>query len=414
MKVVSKFFMTFVINFILFGLFLIFSCSKISSLQAEEVRDNGTVKKVLILPFEVYAERDLSYIREAIPEMLVSRLFAPNKIEVIDPELVKGVVKEVKKINKETAQSLGQRFNVDYVIWGSVTVLGEAVSIDAQMLSLTASKKPVQFFQELKGVSEVIPQLTRFAFKAKVYIEGTEEDFYRAEPMYAMSSYGISKEHPERGYYYYYPYLFPPRTGESKSKVKRAKGFTDVEVEESLSKGLVIDVTKGTVGWAEDEETNRKSSSSNQTNATSGLTAPYPGYYGGVPYYPYSASPYYYYQEEEDGILSKFLSQFPFIKEKKEKAPQGYQTQVIQVPQLPPQPYTPPSVQTQPSSSTPVSNTPSPLYQPQSIPSEPHPQGYTGKPQPYSQELQERPKTIQTEQPVVSTPYNKENPWSWN
>ncbi|HBT03322.1 MAG TPA: hypothetical protein DIT22_07855 [Thermodesulfobacterium commune] len=398
------------------NLFLIFSvlCLCVSWVQAEEVKDNGTVKKVLILPFDVYADRDLSYLKEAIPEMLVSRLFAPNKIEVVDPELVKGVVKEVKKINKETAQSLGQRFNVDYVIWGSVTVLGEAVSIDAQMLSLTSPKKPVQFFQELKGVSEVIPQLTRFAFKAKVYIEGTEEDFYRAEPMYAMSSYSISKEHPERGYYYYYPYLFPPRTGDSKPKVTRAKGFTDVDVEESLTKGLVIDVTKGTVGWADDEETKRKTSSSNQTNATSGLPAPYLGYYGGVPYYPYSASPYYYYQEEE-GIFSKFLSQFPFIKEKKEKAPQGYQTQVIQVPQLPPQPYTPPPVQTQPSASpTPVPNTTSPLYQSQSIPSETQPQGYTGKPQPYSRELQKRPKPIPTEQPAVSKPYNKENPWSWN
>ncbi|QER42868.1 hypothetical protein F1847_08985 [Thermodesulfobacterium sp. TA1] len=398
---------------LLINLYLILSFLWIgaSLVMAEEnIKDNGTVKKVLILPFEVYADKDLSYLKEAIPEMLVSRLFTPNKIEVVDYELVKMELTGLPKINKEIARSLGQKFNADYVVWGSVTVLGESVSIDAQMMSLTSPKKPVQFFQELKGVSEIIPQLTRFAFKSKVYVEGTEEDFYRAEPMYAMSSYGISKEHPERGYYYYYPYLFPPRTGESKPKVTRAKGFTDVDVEESLSKGLVIDVTKGTVGWAEDEETKRKPSSSNQTNATSGYPAPYPGYYPGTPYYPYSPPPYYYYQEEDEGILSKFLSQFPFIKERKEKTPQFYQTQVIQMPQLPPQPYTPTPSPTPSTPPTPSQNLPLPTYQSQPSPAN---QGYSPQPQalPSQGKMPEQPlKQI----PNSQNRTDKNNPWSWD
>ena len=89
---------------------------------------------------------------------------------------------------------------------------------------------------------------------------------------------------------------------------------------------MVIDLSTGQIGWAEDEEdTSQKTPiKTNSTNATAYYPYGYPGAPGYYPAYPYSPPPYYYYQEDE-GWLSKL---FPFLKKKK-KVP--YQTQVIHV-----------------------------------------------------------------------------------
>lgn len=303
-----------VLSFIILSIFLI--CFKV---LAEE--SNLEIKKVLVLPFKIYSQSEYSYLEEAIPEMLATRLFSPSKIEIIEIERVKEEVKNYEKINRKIAQEIGNKFKVDYIIWGSITILGKTVSIDAQIMNLSGNKKPVQFFQEMKDVSEIIPQISRFAHKARRYIEKGEEDFYQEEPYYAMVPYGLSKDHPERGYYYYAPYLYPTKPQKTKPKVTRAKSPFGDFAEESLTKNLVIDISKGTIGWAEDEEEKK-----NKENATA--TVPN---YPPQPYYPYSPPPYYYYQEDE-GILSKLWSRiWPFGG--KEKTPK-YSTQVIPAPQI--------------------------------------------------------------------------------
>ena len=48
-----------------------------------------TAKKVAILPFEINAPKDLSYLREGIMDMLASRISWEGKVEVIEEQLVK-------------------------------------------------------------------------------------------------------------------------------------------------------------------------------------------------------------------------------------------------------------------------------------------------------------------------------------
>lgn len=272
-----------------------------SNLKAE------TLKKVLILPFEIYSQQDLSYLKKAIPEMLTSRLFSPNKIQVIDPEVVEEELKGYSKIDKKLAETLGQKLSADYVIFGSVTVAGEVVSIDAQIMDLKGEKKPAQFFQEIKGLSDLIPQLTRFAKKSKNYIEGKEEDFYKEDLSLAIAGpyYIPGKAHPERGYFGYIPY--PGRQPVEEPPVERAKPrFSDPEdpiYESGLSKNLVIDLSgnKPRVGFAKSEEEKAKG---NQTQAP----PPYLSYYPPQPYYNYSPPPYYYFSskpQQEEGLFSK-------------------------------------------------------------------------------------------------------------
>ena len=117
------------ITFLFFVLFLM------SPLYASE---KSTVKpeKVLILPFKVFAKQDYAYLKDAVPEMLASRIFIPSKVEPIDPEKVKKIKDLKLPITQDKARESAKRFHARYVIWGSITVLGNSVSIDARLMML--------------------------------------------------------------------------------------------------------------------------------------------------------------------------------------------------------------------------------------------------------------------------------------
>lgn len=275
-----------------------------------------SIKKVLVLPFELYSQQDISFLKKALPEMLTSRLFTPNKIQVIELEKIESELKNYSSFDKKAAEEIGKKVGADYVIWGSITLLGDVVSIDAQIMDLSMEKKPAQFFQEIKGLSEVIPQLTRFARKSKRYIEGKEEDFYQEDLSLAFGgqSYAYGRAHPERGFFGY-PYYSVGRPPKEETLVEKAKprfGGIGDPAYEGLTKDVVIDLSgpQPRIGIAKEE----------RDNATK---APQPSpsymyYYPPQPYYNYSPPPYYYYQAtpREEGLLSKMKRAiWPFGKE---------------------------------------------------------------------------------------------------
>jgi len=374
------------ISFLVFIFFIVFA----SNLWA-------SAKRVLILPFDIYAQQDLSYLKQSLPQMVASRLFSPGKVEPIDPEKALDEVKKYQRMTRDVAIELGKNFQADYVIFGSITQLGDMVSIDAQIVDLSQEKKPAQFFQEIKGLSEIIPQISRFSRKSRFYIEGKEEDFYREDLFagYSGQPYAPGRYHPERGFYGYpvYPYPIPPR--EDEPKVTRAKPRFGEEdpTYQGLTKNLVIDLSgsKPVIGFAKEDEgnnTSKKETKQSQPN--------YYSYYPPQPYYNYSPPPYYYYAPQEESLAEKIWKRiWPFGE--KEKIPQPVpQPQVYQAqPSQAPQP-TPPQAQPQPQ--------PQPQLQPQTQPQlQPQPQ-----PQPiYPQNI---PQSIPQQTPKKG----KDNPWSWD
>ncbi|RLG11642.1 hypothetical protein DRN73_04865 [Candidatus Pacearchaeota archaeon] len=302
------------------------------------------IQKILIIPFNIYAPQEYVYLKKAIPQMLSTRLFIPSKIEVI--EIDEKEINNYTTFNKNIAKELGEKYKADYVIWGSITILGDTISIDAKIANLTGKKRSIKFYQEVKGVSEIIPKLTEFANRCKRYIEGKEEDFYKEEikPYGMYGFYHINREHPEKTFYYYAPYLYPPpppsAPEKKKPKVTKARKYYNVHTDDSLTSNLVIDLSKGVIGWAEEEkkeEKNKKNEENkNVNNSTSQFLYPF---YPLSSRYSYSLPPYYYYYQdkEDEGFLSKLWSHiWPFGKKEKPK----YKTQVLPAPQklYPPQP----------------------------------------------------------------------------
>ena len=121
-------------------------------------------KKVAILPFQMNAPKDLGYLREGILDMLSSRISWQGKVEVIEKQLVKDALAERQgPVNEAAAREVGKTLGADYVLFGSLTVFGESVSIDAKMIALKEERPPVTIYAQTKGMGEVVPRINDFA-----------------------------------------------------------------------------------------------------------------------------------------------------------------------------------------------------------------------------------------------------------
>lgn len=87
----------------------------------------------VVAPFSVSGAQGYSYLGQAVPSMLTSRLFLQGKFEPVARQ--DAALKEKAPASRDAAASLGRQFNADYVIWGSVTVMGDQASLDVSTLS---------------------------------------------------------------------------------------------------------------------------------------------------------------------------------------------------------------------------------------------------------------------------------------
>jgi TolB-like protein len=120
--------------------------------------------RVAILPFDMHAEKDLTFLQEGIMDMLGSRIAYQDQVEVISKSETRAALESVKGFQGESrALLIGAKLKADYVLFGSITVFGESVSIDAKMVDVTSQKPPLPFFAQTRGMADVIPQINQFA-----------------------------------------------------------------------------------------------------------------------------------------------------------------------------------------------------------------------------------------------------------
>jgi outer membrane protein insertion porin family len=95
---------------------------------------------VMVLPFDVHATGDLKYLSTQIADVLSDHLekdgaaITKYPADAADPELDSVAVRKIARAH-----------NVDHIIWGSFTLIGERFSLDARMLEPFDPASPVGF-----------------------------------------------------------------------------------------------------------------------------------------------------------------------------------------------------------------------------------------------------------------------------
>ena len=163
-------------------------------------------QRVALLPFKINAEKNLTYLQNGIFDMLSSRLAEPGKVQVLSRGEIDNALAGAAGPQDETAaRNLGQKLGTDYVLYGSLTMFGDSLSIDAKMLDVTGAKPPVAVFSQSPDVGGIIPAIDRFAtdINARVFDRGTPGAAVAATPVPAAPQPGTqddSRAHPEKLY----------------------------------------------------------------------------------------------------------------------------------------------------------------------------------------------------------------------
>ena len=114
--------------------------------------------RVAVLPFKVYSEKELGYLKRAVMDMLTSRIGSAGNITIVRSDLAANAVKKYPDLEfteKEVLEDIGKELGADYVLFGSFTVFEEEVSLDAKLVNMKdASVKP--FYAEGKGLGALV------------------------------------------------------------------------------------------------------------------------------------------------------------------------------------------------------------------------------------------------------------------
>jgi len=149
---------------ILFLLFLVLILA-IPSPSITQTRDSNKVYQVAILPFLIHSQENLDYLREGIYDILSSRVTVEGRIEVVERSAVERALYEERpmRIDEAVAAKIGQKLGADYVVLGSITKVGDYISLDARLISITEGKPPLGVYTQHKGIDDVMVKIGDFA-----------------------------------------------------------------------------------------------------------------------------------------------------------------------------------------------------------------------------------------------------------
>lgn len=117
---------------------------------------------VVILPFEVFSEKDLSYLQTEIPSALKKSLEqAGARVLLLDP-LSEPEWKK-RTANIEEIKKLGLQTGADYVLWGSLTWIGKVFSLDLKLFEPLSEKRPRPFMAEGQGIENLPSTVDKLA-----------------------------------------------------------------------------------------------------------------------------------------------------------------------------------------------------------------------------------------------------------
>jgi TolB-like protein len=129
-------------------------------------RAAAAVTRILVVPFTLHAGQDLAFLQRGISEMLVSRLGRKDKVVVVT----------AGRPGDDIA-ALADKNQADFVVLGSLTVLGDRVSTDSRVVRADQVDQPVLSFGRTgRSKDEIIDHIDALAKQINTRILGRKTD----------------------------------------------------------------------------------------------------------------------------------------------------------------------------------------------------------------------------------------------
>jgi len=114
--------------------------------------------KIAVLPWKINSTEKLDYVRDALYDMMSSRMAIEKNIIILKESLVRNVFSRYanEKVTDDLLKKIGNELGADYVLHGSLTVIADTVSIDAKVVNTRRDEPPIQSTSQGKGLESIV------------------------------------------------------------------------------------------------------------------------------------------------------------------------------------------------------------------------------------------------------------------
>ena len=146
--------------------------------------------KVAILPVKINSPENIGFMQEGLLDMLSSRVDLEGRVVVLEKGPVKKAYDQVPgEMSGENARKIGQLLEVDFVIFGSLTKLGDSASLDLKVVGVKEEKPGFSVFVQAKKMEEIVASVDELARQIDEKILG-----YPLRPQVAAKPAEVEKE----------------------------------------------------------------------------------------------------------------------------------------------------------------------------------------------------------------------------
>ncbi|SMC17220.1 Peptidoglycan-synthase activator LpoB [Desulfacinum hydrothermale DSM 13146] len=121
-------------------------------------------KTVAIMPFKMNTPDSMRYLQDGVWDMLRTRIEDPGSVHVVDKAAIDKTAQSIGDLaDSGAARGAAERLGADYVLFGSITSVGQAVSIDATISPVTSPGAPIRLPFQADTLDQLIPTINRLA-----------------------------------------------------------------------------------------------------------------------------------------------------------------------------------------------------------------------------------------------------------
>ncbi|WP_158269788.1 FG-GAP-like repeat-containing protein [Desulfonatronum sp. SC1] len=179
---------------------ILFTCATPPSAALAE----DALKRFAVLPFTVHGPDQYAYLGQGVQTMLASRLKWVGRFEDVDRPVITRTV-PTTPASLDQAQEALNALGTDYLIFGSVTILGDQASLDAHVLDAQGNDFP---YSAQVPLNDLIPALEGVAREINAQVFGRRQE-QADQPQTGRPARAAVPSHPDLIYNEYGPERTP-------------------------------------------------------------------------------------------------------------------------------------------------------------------------------------------------------------
>ena len=160
-------------------------------------------QNIFVLPFEVSRTGQYAYLNDAIRQMLVTRLFRQEGINVVATELSSKKISSLKSLlaSGNYTKAVAE-VKADWLVQGSMYSLKDGLQMNLTLYPAAADRKPIPYGFKAGGADDIIPAIAQLTTEIQSGIKSRDE---KSAELLAKKSEddglsGFQTPHPERAY----------------------------------------------------------------------------------------------------------------------------------------------------------------------------------------------------------------------